>query len=149
MTKLFATALTILILSVAPKTATASPAGQENSDLIPPLAPSSDETPVLAVPAFPIHVELDACLESAGRMLANSVHAALHVRIGRPFLTLNQKWGFLLRADFTRDDVALPLVNRVLCWQNGQLVASKLLLPPLDSLAALSHPLAVPGARPH
>ena len=147
MTKLFASALTILLLSVA--AATASPVGHENSGLIPPLSPSSDETPVLAVPALPIHVELDACLESAGSMLTDSVHAALHVRIGRPFLTLNQKWGFLLRADFTRDDVAPPLVNRVLCWQNGQLVASKLALPSLDSLAQLSHPLAVPGARPH
>lgn len=147
MAKLSATALTILLLSAA--AATASLVGERNSDLIPPLAPSPDETPVLGVPAFPIHVELDACLQSAGSMLADTAHGAPHVRIGRPFLTLNQKWGFLLRADFTRDDVALPLVNRILCWQNGQLVASKLALPPLDSLAELSHPLAVPGARPH
>ena len=145
MTKLFVTALTTLLLSVA--AATANPVGEQNSELIPPLAPTPDETPVLAVPALPVRVELDACLQSAGSMLADSVHAALHVRIGRPFLTMNQKWGFLLRADFTRDDVALPLVNRVLCWQSGQLVASKLLLPSLDSLAELSHPLAVPGGR--
>src|SRR5580693_5892851 len=57
-TKLFVTALTTLLLSVA--AATANPVGQENSELIPPLAPSPDETPVLAVPALPIRVELDA-----------------------------------------------------------------------------------------
>jgi hypothetical protein len=127
----------------------AATGGQENADFIPSLVPAAGEIPVLTVPPWPLHMQLNDCLESAKRVLADPVHAKLHACMSVPFITLNQKWGSLLRADFTRDDVAPPQINRILCWADGQLIASKLSAQPLASIAEYSRLLAVPGARPH
>jgi hypothetical protein len=147
--KLVMTVVTILLPCLVHQAFAAGAGGQVNADLIPPLMPSADEIRVRAVPAFSIHVKLDECLQSAERVLADPAHVTLHTRVGDPFITLNRNWGYLLRADFTRDDVAPPSVNRILCWSDGQLIASKLSVPLLASIAESSHPLAVPGARPH
>jgi hypothetical protein len=144
--KRFATVVMILVLGGQ---ALAATGGRENPELIPPLAPGVDEVPVLAIPPYSLHIQLNDCLESAERVLANPFYAKLHARVGAPFVTLNQSWGYLIRADFTRDDVAPPQINRILCWAGGQLIASRLSIEPLAPIAERSHPLAVPGARPH
>lgn len=124
-------------------------AAQNNADLIPPLHPSGDEVSIRAVPVWSIHLQLNQCLGSAERILADPANAALHARVSDPVIALNQKWGYLLRADFTSDDVAPSMVNRILCWTDGQIIASKLSLPPLSVFASSRQPLMVPGAVRH
>lgn len=123
--------------------------GPGNEETVPPLAPAADEVFIRAVPVWSIHLQLNGCLESAERLLADPAHAALHARVSDPVITLNQKWGYLLRADFTRDDVAPPIVNRILCWTDGQTIASKLSMPPLSSFTSSRKQLMVPGAIRH
>lgn len=128
----------------------ASAAGAGNgTDAVPPLSPAADEVLILAVPVWSLHLQLNECLQAAERLLADPAHAALHARVGDPVITLNQKWGYLLRADFTRDDVAPPSVNRILCWVDGQIIVSKLSVSSLASFTSSRQPLAVPGAVRH
>ena len=122
---------------------------QNGSGLVPPLSPSADEILVRGVAAFSLHVQLNECVQSAERLLTDLAHAALNAHVGDPVITVNQKWGYLLRADFTRDDVASPLVNRIMCWADGQIIASKLSVPPLTSFTSSRQPLAVPGVVRH
>ena len=144
-----ATAAFAVLLAVISAGTSCGAAPQNNADLIPPLAPSGDEVLIRAVPVWSIHLQLNQCLESAERILADPAYAAQHARVGDPVITLNQKWGYLLRADFTRDDVAPPMVNRILCWTDGQIIESKLSVPPLSDFAGSRRQLMVPGAVRH
>jgi hypothetical protein len=144
----FSMALTILTLCFAHSAQAESTRGPEISSLLPPLVPSPNEVRLLAVPALPIHEQLDQCLEAARRFLDMAEYSLLHVRVGPPYISLNPSWGYLLRADFTRDDVSPPSVNRIVCWQSGQIIASKLAVLPLGP-GGEPPPLAVPGARGH
>jgi hypothetical protein len=130
----------VLILAVA--TQGLANAAEGTRSLLPPLVPSADEQPILAVPLFNVQKSLEACLDDAKAGLNKSATPAASV--DAPHFALNRHWGYLLRADFVRADVAPPSVNRIVCWQDGQIVAAKLVIPPLGPVAA-SHPLAVPG----
>jgi len=113
----------------------------------PPIIPATDEVPILGIPAFSIHQELERCLSDAATLLGKE-NDALHVRIGTPQRFYSPTAGFVLRADFTRDDVLPPLINRIVCWHTGQLIASRISAPPL-SAKEREKTLAVPHANPH
>ena len=123
-------------------------AGDEsNTGKVPPIVPATDEIPVRGVPAFSIHLELEQCLKDAAAFLGRE-DSTLHVHIGTSQAFYSPDSGFVLRADFTRDDVSAPLTNRIVCWHTGQLIASRISAPPLSpelSKKAIAVPQANPG----
>ena len=112
--------------------------------LLPSFVPDADEIPILGVPLVNVHKAFEQCLSDATASLNDS--AGPPVSVGSPHFYMNQRWGYLLRADFSRGDVTPPSVNRIVCWTDGQIVASRLAILPLGPVEA-SHPLAVPGIR--
>jgi hypothetical protein len=124
----------------------ASSADESKVGKVPPIVPATDEIPVRGVPAFSIHLELEQCLKDAAALLGRE-DSTLHVHIGASQAFYSHDSGFVLRADFTRDDVSAPLINRIVCWQNGQLIALRLSAPPLSpelSKKAIAVPQAIP-----
>jgi hypothetical protein len=132
----------IFILSGMQVMAGAVNAGELTRSLRPPVVPAADEQPVRAVPVWGLNKRLQQCLSEATANL-NDI-AGSPVSVGSAHFALNRRWGYLLRADFTRADVAPPAVNRIVCWQDGEIVAAKLAIAPLEPVEQ-THPLAVPG----
>jgi len=126
---------------LASKTAMGEPAPR-----IPPIVPASDEVPIRSVPVFSLNQELQQCIKGAAAVLIDEAHSSLHARVGETHAFFNQQTGYVLRADFIRDDVPPPLINRIVCWPNGQLIVLRLSVP---GLVSAGQPLAVPQARPH
>jgi hypothetical protein len=112
---------------------------------IPTIAPTTDETPVRAVAVWSLNQDLQHCMEDATAVLAR---ASLHASVGPIHTYFSPRSGYILRADFTRDGVSPPLTNRIICWQDGQMIVSRIAVPGLDS-GTQPPPLAVPQARPH
>ena len=121
-------------------------AEDSNQSSVPPIVPAADEIPILGVPAFSIHQELEQCLKDAADLLGGEA-GTLHLRIGTAQRFYSPRSGFVLRADFTRDDVPPPLINRIVCWHTGQLIASRISAPPLSRKRS-EKALAVPHAHP-
>jgi hypothetical protein len=138
--KRFAIALILTCLHVAG----AASASEITRSLLPPLVPAADEQPIIGVPALDLHKRLEQCFNEAKANLNDM--AGSPVSVGSSHFSLSRHWGFLLRADFTRVDAAPPLVNRIVCWGDGQIIAAKLAIPPLGSVDQ-RHLLALPGAR--
>jgi hypothetical protein len=122
----------------------AANAGGMTRSLLPPPVPAADEQPILGVPALNFYKRLEQCFNEAKANLNDM--AGSPVSVGSAHFALNRRWGYLLRADFTRDDVAPPSINRIVCWGDGQIIAAKLAIPPLESVER-SHLLALPGIR--
>lgn len=137
-----ATALALLI--VCPGQSTLAEEG--NAGKVPAVTPAENELPIRGVAAFSIHRELDQCLKDASALLAEGSGGALHAQVGPAHTFFSQEIGYILRADFTRDDVSPPLINRIVCWHTGQLIASRISAPPLA--AESRKVIAVPGANP-
>ena len=108
---------------------------------VPPIAPKVNEVLIAAVPVWSIHEQLKQCMKDAAATLTGN--AAIGVRVAAAHAFFSPDAGYVLRADFRRDDVSPPLVNRIVCWQNGQLIVSRISAPPLRSIDA-ERPLAVP-----
>ena len=140
---LFAVTALAMLIAVASYSATAEPT---DAGKLPPIVPASGELPIRGVPAYPIHLELEQCLKDAEALLGGE-NGTLHVRMGTAQRFSSPDLGFILRADFTRDDVLPPLINRVVCWHTGQLIASRISAPPLSPEQA-DKALAVPQALP-
>ena len=100
---------------------------------------------VLTTTAGPLRARA-VVLTVSTAMLTGEAPATSHVRVGAAHTFFSPQWGYLLRADFTRDEIAAPSVNRIVCWENGQLIATKLSVMALDSAGA-PPPMAVPGAH--
>lgn len=122
----------------------ASAAEELSAGKIPPIVPAMDEMPIRGVPVFTIHQELQQCLKDATTFLNGG---APNARIGTTLIFSSQSAGYILRADFSRDDVSPPLINRIVCWHTGQLIASRISAPPLPSEQS-EKALAVPHAFP-
>ena len=137
-----ATVLVLLVICQGHSTA----ADQSTSANVPAIVPAPDEIAVRGVPAYGIHLELEQCLKDAAALLGGE-NGALHIRIGQAQRFYAAGSGFVLRADFTRDDVPPPMINRIVCWHTGQLIASRISVPPLSSEEP-EKALAVPQARP-
>jgi hypothetical protein len=138
-----AIALTVLILSQANTVA----ADQAKPVKAPPIVPAMDELPVRGVPLFNIHQELDQCVKDATALLGGKSAGPVHVQIGMPQTFFSQDLGYILRADFTRDDVRPPLINRIVCWHSGELIVSRISAPAL-SPDEPQKAIAVPSANP-
>lgn len=137
-----------LALLIASQSHTAA-AEQSNAGKVPPVVPASDEVPIRGIPAYGIHLELEQCLKDAATLLGGESNS-LHVRVGTVRRFYSPASGFVLRADFTRDDVPSSVINRIVCWHTGQLIASRISTLPLsqeESEKALAVPHALPGRK--
>jgi hypothetical protein len=137
----------LVLVLLAPSRLCAAALDESNSVKVPPIVPAADEKPILGVPAWSINEELRQCMSDAAAVLKEQAHAELHARIAPAHAYYSPESGYILRADFTRDDVSAPLINRIVCWQNGQLIVSSVSAPPLPSEES-ERPLAVPQLDP-
>jgi hypothetical protein len=142
-------AATLMILAlIAPSYVVAAGTASERvPGKVPPIAPAANEIPVAGVAVWSIHQELQQCMKDAATTLTGVAHNALHARIGEAHAFVNPVWGYVLRADFTREDVSPPLINRIICWRDGQIIVSRVSTPPLPSVES-ERPVAVPQKRP-
>jgi len=122
-------------------------AGAPNAQNMPPIVPGADEMAIRAVAVLSIHVELDQCIKDAAAILTSQAHSALNAHIDSVHTYLSQSLGYIVRADFTRNGVSPPLVNRIICWQDGQLIVWRVPPPPLPA-SDNERLLAVPSALP-